>query len=245
MLNTMNVVGRVTRVTKKEIVVNDKTSVVYNFGIAADDGFGENKKTIFYNAVLYSNKGKQEEFMDQMIAVGNKLPFSGYMTTGKSYTDKNTGYEVTPWIFKVRNLDLGLNKVVLSGRLTSDAVVSSVNTAEGEKLVARFTLAVDRYSNGVDYIRCVKWAKKGTDKIFDYLKQGKKVAVCGRETTDSYTNKEGRKVYTQEISVSEIELYGPKDTPAANNITGMQYQEDVPNDGFIDIPEDEELPFSV
>ena len=50
-----------------------------------------------------------------------------------------------------------MNTVILLGRLTADPDIRS--TRDG-KAVASFTLAVDRYKEGADFIRCQAWEKR-------------------------------------------------------------------------------------
>lgn len=94
-----------------------------------------------------------------------------------------------------------MNKWIGMGRLTKDADIRK----DGEKIYARFTLAVDRRAkeNEADFINCVSFAKQA-EFVEKYLKKGMKVVVIGRIQTGSYTNKEGQKVYTTDIITEEI-----------------------------------------
>lgn len=144
-----------------------------------------------------------------------------------------------------------MNKVVLVGRLTRDPDIRYSQTAE-PVAVARYTLAVDRRNKKegeqtADFISCVAFGRNG-EFAEKYLKQGMKIAITGRIQTGSYTNREGRKVYTTDIVVEEQEFAESKVAEnrgnTQNNIPQGGYQEDA--DGFMHIPEgiDEELPFS-
>ena len=67
------------------------------------------------------------------------------------------------------------------------------------------------------------------------LCKGKEILLCGKMQSGSYENKEGKKVYTLEHFVKEIEYCGKKeDSP-------LPYD----GQGFMNIPDDldEELPF--
>ena len=134
-----------------------------------------------------------------------------------------------------------MNKVILMGRLTRNP---DVRNSKDEKStdVARFNLAVTRKykSNGqeeADFINCVAFGNnaKFAEK---YLHQGTKVVVCGRIQTGSYTNKEGKKVYTTDVVVEETEFAESKGARAEPS--------QAIGDGFMDIPDDinEELSFS-
>ena len=131
-----------------------------------------------------------------------------------------------------------MNKVILMGRLTREPEVRY----SGEKAIARYALAVDRKFKRegeptADFINCVTFGKNG-EFAEKYLRKGLKIAVTGRIQTGSYTDKDGKKVYTTDIVVEEHEFCESK---------GIQ--EAVPStdaDGFMSIPDniDEDLPFN-
>lgn len=101
-----------------------------------------------------------------------------------------------------------MNKVILMGRLTRDPEVRYSTGAE-PIAVARYTLAVDRRARdgkqSADFIPCVAFGKSG-EFAEKYLRQGMKIAIAGRIQTGSYTNREGKKVYTTEVVVEEQEF---------------------------------------
>ena len=117
-----------------------------------------------------------------------------------------------------------MNKVLLIGRLTKDPDISA---SQAGRKVARYTLAVDRRGEGADFISCVTF-ERGADFAEKYLTKGIKIAVEGKISTGSYTNREGQKVYTTEVIVSDHEFVEKKATPI--------------NDGFAPVSE-EGLPF--
>ena len=92
-----------------------------------------------------------------------------------------------------------MNVVILMGRLTADPELRQTDTTT----VASYTLAVDRIGKdkGADFIRCKAFGKSA-DFTEKYLKKGLKIAVEGRISTGSYTNKEGQKVYTTDVIVN-------------------------------------------
>lgn len=112
-----------------------------------------------------------------------------------------------------------MNNVVLMGRLTKDPEIR-----QGETMVARYTLAVDRRKGEADFISCVAFGK-GAEFAEKYLHKGTKISVLGRLQTGSYTDKEGRKIYTTDVVVNEQEFCESK------------------KEGFAPAPESEELPF--
>lgn len=90
-----------------------------------------------------------------------------------------------------------MNKVILIGRLTRDP--------EDHDTFCKYTIAVDRYKEGTDYINCVAFGKSA-DFANNYLSKGTKVAVTGRIQTGSYKNKEGQTVYTTDVVIETQEF---------------------------------------
>lgn len=138
-----------------------------------------------------------------------------------------------------------MNKVILTGRLTKDPEVRYLQ-GDDSICVARFTLAVDRYGkkqNGqqtADFIPCEVWRNQA-EAVGKYLHKGMKICVEGHIKTGSYTDRDGRKVYTTDVVVNSWEFCESK-----------KFQETQPEpeptpegDEFMQIPEgvQEDLPF--
>lgn len=88
-----------------------------------------------------------------------------------------------------------MNHVDLLGRLTKEPETRYNN----DMAIARYTLAVNRMKQGeADFINIVAFGKAG-EFAGKYFHKGMQVAVSGRIQTGSYTNKEGRKVYTTDV----------------------------------------------
>ena len=142
-----------------------------------------------------------------------------------------------------------MNVVILMGRLTRDPEVRYSQGAES-MAIARYTLAVDRGykakegETSADFISCVAFGKRA-EFAEKYFKQGTKIAITGRIQTGSYTNKEGRKVYTTDVLVNTQEFAGSRNEAQASEPPGKTMPE-TDKDGFMNIPDgiDEELPFS-
>lgn len=136
-----------------------------------------------------------------------------------------------------------MNKVILTGRLTRDP---ELNYTTGEKATAvcSFTVAVDRrYKSNdqtADFIRCKAFGKLG-ETIGKYFSKGRKIDLCGRIETGSYTNRDGQKVYTTDVIVEDFEFGESKNASGGGNANPTQ---SCPK--FTDIPDgvDEELPFA-
>lgn len=143
-----------------------------------------------------------------------------------------------------------MNKVILMGRLTRDPEVRYTQGNE-PMAIARYTLAVDRRrktqdeGQAADFISCVAFGKAG-EFAEKYFHQGMRVLVEGRITTGSYTNKDGQKVYTTEVTVENQEFADGKSGDGSAKPAGNRPAQKS-NDGFMAIPdgtEDEGLPFN-
>lgn len=104
---------------------------------------------------------------------------------------------------------MGLNKVILVGRLTRDP---EIRYTTSNRAVAQFTVAIDRpFTNQAsgqreaDFINVVAWDKIG-ENVGKYLTKGRLCAVEGRMQTRSYENNEGRKVYVTEVIASNVQF---------------------------------------
>lgn len=136
-----------------------------------------------------------------------------------------------------------MNKVILIGRLTRDPEVR-YSQSDSSTAVARFSIAVDRKFKRqgeaeADFFNCVAFGKQG-EFVEKWLKQGTKIVLTGRIENNNYTNKDGQKVYSTQITVEEIEFAESKGSQEV-----QQPIQDNSN-GFINIPTglEEELPFA-
>ena len=133
-----------------------------------------------------------------------------------------------------------MNKTILMGRLTKDPEVKYLQD-ENSTAMARYTLAVDRRyrKDGkaeTDFISCVTFGKNA-EFVEKYLQKGLKILVSGRIQTGSYVNQEGNKVYTINVIVEEHYFVEGK------KLSGSEKKEDTDPDGFMHLPDGEELPF--
>lgn len=139
------------------------------------------------------------------------------------------------------------------GRLTRDPNISYSQSGDN-MAIARFTLAVDRRGKRqdgadqptADFIGCVCFGRYA-EFAEKYLRQGSKVAVCGRIQTGSYTDRNGQRVYTTDVILDEIEFAESKNTGNSDKHSAVPAapQPSSDKDGFMNIPDgiDEELPF--
>ena len=125
-----------------------------------------------------------------------------------------------------------MNSVILMGRLTADPEIRNTDSST----VGSYTLAVDRIGKdkGADFIRC-KTFGKSADFAQQYLRKGIKIAVEGRISTGSYTNKDGQKVYTTDVIVNAHHFCEKAGAAEAKDTT----------DDFMNVPGniDDEVPF--
>ena len=135
-----------------------------------------------------------------------------------------------------------MNKAFLIGRLVRDVETRY----SGEMAISRYSLAIDRKfkkegEQTADFINCVAFGKNG-EFAEKYLKKGMKIAVTGRIQTGSYTDKDGKKVYTTDVIVEEHEFCESKGTGTSVNEVPT-FKPDA--NGFVNIPDgiEEELQF--
>ena len=101
-----------------------------------------------------------------------------------------------------------MNKVILIGRLCNDPDFKALPNSD--KMVCKFTLAVDRRAKKgdkkeADFIKCTAW-NKTAELVANYLSKGKKAGISGKIQTGSYEGQDGKKVYTTEVVVDEVEF---------------------------------------
>lgn len=135
-----------------------------------------------------------------------------------------------------------MNNVTLIGRLTKDP---ELKTTQSGLSICRFTVAVDRYSKDgedkTDFINCVAW-RKTAEFIDNYFSKGQRIALTGSIQTGSYTDKDGKTVYTTDVLVDKVEFCESKknsdsgDKPAATRARKPKETEDIPLDISEDLP---------
>ena len=135
-----------------------------------------------------------------------------------------------------------MNSVQLIGRLTRD---TEIRYTDGGASIARFGLAVDRrfkQENGADadFINIVSFGKTA-EFIEKYFHKGMKIALNGRIQTGSYTDKDGKKVYTTDIVAENVEFCESKGTSSNNDAPAPASDGD-----FMSVPDgiEDELPFN-
>lgn len=132
-----------------------------------------------------------------------------------------------------------MNNVSLVGRLTRDPEVR--DTQSGMK-VAKFTLAIDRpFSKGeekqTDFPRVVCFGKTA-ENVGRFISKGRQVSVVGRLQTDSYQDKDGKRIYTTDVIADRVEFLGGK-----NDGGNSAPVEEYPGFHAYDDDDESEIPF--
>lgn len=134
--------------------------------------------------------------------------------------------------------NLNYNSITIGGRLTRDPELLQI--ANSDNRVSNFTVAVTRSQKvegqpDADFFNCTAF-NKSADFLTKYFRKGSSILVDGRLQNRSYINREGQKVYTTEIIVSNIHFVDSK--------ADSQAYSPVPDDLKLDtISTEEELPF--
>lgn len=103
-----------------------------------------------------------------------------------------------------------MNRVILIGRLTRDP---DIRYSQGQQpvCIARYTLAVDRRfkregdEQTADFVNCVAFGRAG-EFAEKYLHKGSKIAIEGRIQTGSYSDRDGKTVYTTDVVIESHEF---------------------------------------
>ena len=102
-----------------------------------------------------------------------------------------------------------MNRVILKGRVDKDP---DVKTTQSGQTFTRLTIAVDRYAKAgeerkADFINCTAWGNTA-QFLAKYFTKGKEILAEGRIQTGSYTNQDGKKVYTTDVVLDRVEFCG-------------------------------------
>ena len=129
-----------------------------------------------------------------------------------------------------------MNKVIIKGRLTRDPDIGETKSGE---MVARYTVAVDRYNSDADFIPCVAF-KKSAEFARNYLHKGKEILVEGSIKTGRY-EKDGHPVYTTDVIVDRQEFCGSRNDSTENTQPSAPAASDMSD--FEEVVSTGKLPF--
>ena len=126
-----------------------------------------------------------------------------------------------------------MNKITLLGRLTKDP---EIRYTQNQKVVAQFTLAVDRpFKNEsgnkeADFIPVVLWGKIA-EMVGNSCSKGHRLLVDGRLQIRNFDGKDGQKHWVTEVIGNSIEFIERKEQAKSMGEMGQE------------VPFDEEAPF--
>ena len=129
-----------------------------------------------------------------------------------------------------------INKVILIGNVTKDPFV---RTTGGDKKVATFTVATNRYYKNTagesvseaEYTNCVAWGPLA-ERAEKSLVKGKVVYFEGRLKTRVFDKEDGTKLHKTEVVISQLIFLSKKEDFELENIEEIDY------DDFSDLEED-------
>jgi single-strand DNA-binding protein len=140
-----------------------------------------------------------------------------------------------------------MNKVILIGRLVKDP---EIRMGTNNITIARYTLAVERQyrknnERTSDFINCVALGKNG-EFAEKYLHKSMKIAIVGSWQTGNYTDKDGKKVYTNDCLVASQEFSESKKSQPEEQSQLPVPSPEQDTSGFMDMPSimNDELPFN-
>lgn len=143
-----------------------------------------------------------------------------------------------------------MNKLMIIGNLTRDPELRS--TPNGIA-VCSFTVAVNRRRSSsaeagsqpeADFFRVSAWRQLG-ENCARYLAKGRKVAVVGSVTVNTYTGQDGTTRASLEVNADDVEFLSPRGEGGEGGQPGYQpgsAPAPSQNSGFVKV-DDEELPF--
>jgi single-strand DNA-binding protein len=108
-----------------------------------------------------------------------------------------------------------VNSVALTGNLCTDVDLKEL---AGEKRVASFLLAVDRFGKdgGADFVRVSVWDRQA-EVCAQYLNKGKRVGVDGRLRSRSW-EEDGKRRSAVEVVANRVEFLFAADGSAAADV---------------------------
>ena len=136
-----------------------------------------------------------------------------------------------------------MNHVTLMGRLTRDP---ELKYSQSGKAFSKFTVAVNREFNReeADFINCTAWGKTA-ETIAEYLRKGRRIALQGRLSVNSY-EKNGETRWSTEVIVDKFEFVDTvNSTGGQSSYTQPKKSENsfTNNNDNDEIMDDDDFPF--
>lgn len=133
-----------------------------------------------------------------------------------------------------------MNLTIMAGRLTADP---DIKYTQDGKAIAKFSLAVNRRFKkegeaDADFFNYVAFGKTA-EFIGQYFHKGMKAVITGELRNNHYTDHQGVKHYSEQITVNNIEF-------GESKFTGETPTPAPVNNNFIEVSEEDlaELPFN-
>ena len=118
-----------------------------------------------------------------------------------------------------------LNRVILIGRLTSNPEIKYTGS---NKPYTRICIAVNRFSEGTDFINVTVWNKQA-ENVCEYLGKGSLVMIEGSLSVNNYEDSEGNRRTSTEVMAQNVQFLDRK-----NNNTESE-EEQVSLDDYSDV----------
>lgn len=137
-----------------------------------------------------------------------------------------------------------MNNITIAGNVGRDSELRQVNTNSGAKSVLSFAVAVkslkkdDQGKYISQWFDCSLWGDRA-DTLFQYIKKGSAITVCGSVELEQYTNRDGSAGAKMKINASNVTLQGgqpaqqqapqqPMQQPQAPRPAAPQYNQAPP-----------------
>jgi single-strand DNA-binding protein len=138
---------------------------------------------------------------------------------------------------------MGMNVVVLSGRLTANP---ELKTTQSGVSVCSFSIAVERkYNQGaekpVDFINIVTW-KQTAEFVSKYFTIGQMIGLEGYIQTRKYTDKDGHSRTAFEVVANNVHFMGNKKAES-NDDSAQQGFSNANASDFMNVEYDGDIPF--
>ena len=136
-----------------------------------------------------------------------------------------------------------MNRLTIIGNLTNDP---ELRTTQAGDSVCTFTVAVNRpkkngQDNGADFFRVTAWRALG-EICKKYLLKGKKVAVVGPVSLNTYTKNNGDAGASLEVTATDVEFLSANPGTAGNAGNATQPTVDQQS-GYEQVELGDKLPF--
>ena len=138
-----------------------------------------------------------------------------------------------------------MNNVSLIGRLTADP---ELKHTQSDLAYTRFSIAVDRQftkqgeEKQADFINVTAW-RKTAEFICKYFSKGQRIALNGHIQTGSYTDKDGNKRTSFDVVADNVEFCEAKKQSGNSGNSNSNPDANSNHDMYVDMPNDEDLPF--